>query len=228
MESDPASMSDPGQPDISRPVTSNQPGLHPRLTLNLQRHLAHPLRRPPASHSVAAYRTLQRRLEQRSVPLVLDSFCGTGMSTALLARKYTDHLVVGIDQSEHRLSKHLPAEADNYLLLQAQAEDIWHLLLAHGHRASHHHLLYPNPWPKRKHLQRRIHGHGSFPLLLALGGHIELRSNWQLYVEEFGVAMHLAGRRGWIRQIAGGPAMTLFEEKYRSSGHALWAYTSSP
>ena len=221
-------MSASGQSDISRPVISNQPGLHPRLALNLLRHLEHPLRRPPAPHSVAAYSALQRRLAQRPSPLVLDSFCGTGMSTESLARKHPDHLVVGIDQSAHRLGKHQPGQTDNYLLLQAQAEDIWALLLADGHRATHHYLLYPNPWPKRKHLQRRVHGHGSFPLLLALGGHIELRSNWQLYVEEFGVAMHLAGRRGRVRQVSDEPALTLFEEKYRNSGHALWAYIASP
>lgn len=221
-------MSASSQSDISRPVTSNQTGLHPRLASNLARHLQHPLRRPPAPHSLDAYQQLQQRLAQTPAPLVIDSFCGTGMSTRLLARQHPDQLVVGIDQSAHRLQKHISDDAKNYVLLQAQAEDIWALLLADGHRASHHYLLYPNPWPKSKHLQRRIHGHGSFPLLLALGGRIELRSNWQLYVEEFGVAMHLAGRRGRVSQIPGKPALTLFEEKYRNSGHLLWAYTASP
>ena len=221
-------MSSPGQSELSRPVSSNQDGLHSQLVPNLRRHLAHPFRRPPAPHSAAAYRVLAERLKEYQQPLVVDSFCGTGMSTALLADRHPGHLVVGIDQSAHRLGKHLPGPADNYLLLQAQAEDIWALLLADGYRAQYHYLLYPNPWPKRKHLQRRIHGHGSFGLLLELGGHIELRSNWQLYVEEFGVAMHLVGRRGRVNRVAGDPPLTLFEDKYRNSGHPLWGFSTAP
>jgi len=228
MEYTKARMSSPGQSELSRPVSSNQTGLHSQLVSNLQRHIAHPFRRPPAPHSVATYRALAERLTAQRQPLVLDSFCGTGMSTALLAQRHPDHLVVGIDQSAHRLSKHLPDTAGNYLLLQAQAEDIWALLLADNYRTDYHYLLYPNPWPKRKHLQRRIHGHGSFPLLLELGGQIELRSNWQLYAEEFGVAMHLSGRRGRISRISGELPLTLFEDKYRKSGHPLWAFTAPP
>ena len=84
-----------------------------------------------------------------------------------------------------------------------------------------------NPWPKAAHLQRRVHGHASFPLLLRLGGSLELRSNWQLYVEEFSCAMHLAGQRGRVATVSDSdPAISLFEQKYRDSGHLLWAYTT--
>ena len=89
-----------------------------------------------------------------------------------------------------------------------------------------HFLLYPNPWPKPGHLRRRIHGHPAFPLLVALGGRIELRSNWQLYVEEFGLAMSLSGRPGAICRIDAVSPLTLFERKYRDSGHALWSFVT--
>lgn len=216
------------QSDYSRPVSSNQPALHPRLAQTVTKHLACEFLRPAAPHSTQAYAALQRSLAQQPRPLVLDSFCGTGQSTALLAQRHPDHLVVGVDQSAHRLDKHLPGREDNYLLLRATAEDIWQLLLRDGLAVDHHYLLYPNPWPKSKYLQRRIHGHGSFPWLLRLGGTIELRSNWQLYVEEFGLAMHLAGRRGYIAKTDGTPALTLFEAKYRDSGHTLWRYCHRP
>ncbi len=208
----------------SREVSSNQPGLHPRLLEVVTRHLESDFRRPVAEHSHNAFTVLRDRLRHEQRPLVLDSFCGTGMSTALLARKHPDCLVAGIDQSEHRLDKHVPLATDNYLLLRAQAEDIWQLLLQDGYRLAHHYLLYPNPWPKSKHLQRRIHGHPGFAWLLALGGGVELRSNWQLYVEEFGLAMHHAGRRGCISLIAKSAPLTLFEEKYQRSGHSLWQF----
>ena len=175
-----------------------------------------------------AYATLAARMQTDPRPLILDSFCGTGQSTALLAQRHPDCLVAGVDQSAHRLGKHVAEDAGNYLLLRAQAEDIWQLLLRDGYRLAHHYLLYPNPWPKNKHLQRRIHGHPGFAWLIALGGAVELRSNWQLYVEEFGFAMHLAGGRGCVARVLEEPPMTLFEEKYRRSGHALWRYTQTP
>ena len=221
-------MNSHGQSDISRPVSSNQAGPHPQLARTLQRHLSQDFHRPPAAHCIQAYQALTARLAEDPRPLVLDSFCGTGMSSQILAARHPEHLVVGIDQSAHRLAKHVAGTNSNYLLLQAQVEDIWALLLADSLRADYHYLLYPNPWPKSKHLQRRVHGHGSFGRLLALGGRIELRSNWQLYVEEFGLAMHLCGRRGVVRQVAGDPALTLFEEKYRRSGHPLWSFSAAP
>jgi tRNA G46 methylase TrmB len=146
------------------------------------------------------------------------------MSTALLAQRHPRHLVIGIDRSAQRLQRHAAGSADNYLLLQAECEPLWQQLAAGNWRVDYHYLLYPNPWPKSRHLQRRIHGHPGFRDLLALGGRVELRSNWQLYVEEFGVAMHLAGVRGLVRQLPEAPALTRFEDKYRRSGQALWRY----
>ena len=169
-----------------------------------------------------AYEALRDKLQLQ--PLIVDSFCGTGHSSARLAQQYPDHLVLGIDKSAQRLARHPDSSSGNYLLLQADCEDIWQLLVRDKLLPQRHYLLYPNPWPKAKHLQRRVHGHGSFPLLLQLGGAITLRSNWQLYVEEFGLAMHLAGCRGSISMVGADPALTLFEQKYRDSGHSLWQF----
>ena len=209
----------------SRQVLSNQTGLHPRLAAVVHRHLDTTYRRPVAAHNISSYERLSRELASQPRPLVLDSFCGTGSSSAQLSQRHPDHLVVGIDKSAHRLGRHSGGGGDNYLLLRADCEDIWLLLAREGLGVDYHYMFYPNPWPRARQLQRRVHGHGSFPLLLALGGRIELRSNWQLYVEEFGVAMHLAGCAGRVSRVGPEPAISRFEEKYRNSGHALWAFT---
>ncbi len=211
----------------SRPVISNQTGLHPRLAETVAKHLEHPFRRPVAEHSLRAYETLASKRAGDPRPLLLDTFCGTGQSTAILAQEYPELLAVGVDQSAHRIEKHRVDPSLDYLLLRANVEDIWQLLLGDNATVARHYLLYPNPWPKRKHLQRRIHGHGSFQWLLQLGGAVELRSNWPLYVEEFGVAMHLAGRRGVVSQIEAQEPLTLFEQKYRDSGHSLWCFRAA-
>ena len=208
----------------SRQVFSNQKHLHPKLTATVLKHLATAHRKPVASHNLIPFKTLTAQLTGSGLPLILDSFCGTGHSTAALAELHPDHLVVGIDKSSHRLARHPGASHGNYLLLQADCDDIWQLLVHEGLTADRHYLLYPNPWPKAKHLQRRIHGHGSFPLLLQLGGQLELRYNWQTYVEEFGLAMHLAGCRGRIASVPAGPGLSLFEQKYQQSGHDLWSF----
>lgn len=224
----------------SRQVASNQRHLNPKLPALVRRHLDSVHRKPVAAHNLAAFRLLMHELTVRPRPLVLDSFCGTGHSTEILAQRHPDHLVVGIDQSARRLARHPGVPGDNYLLLQAECEDLWQLLVQEGIGVDFHYLLYPNPWPKSKHLQRRIHANASFPWLLQLAagdpaghtsaghtsaGHIELRSNWQVYVEEFGVAMHLAGVHGCIAKVPQQTALSLFERKYLDSGHELWAFT---
>ena len=219
----------------SRQPTSNQQQLHPRLADTVRRHLQHRPRKPVAQHTVAALELLLAELARRPRPIVLDSFCGSGHSTVALARRHPDHLVVGVDKSAARLGRHPPGPEDNYLLLRAECETLWQLLATRGIGVHHHYLLYPNPWPKAAHLQRRVHGSAGFYWLAQLAaspaaqqtspGRIELRSNWQTYVEEFGVAMHLAGHPGCVARIAPEPPLSLFERKYCDSGHELWAFT---
>jgi tRNA (guanine-N7-)-methyltransferase len=212
----------------SRQISSNQTGLHPRLAEVVQRHRDHPDQSPAHPHSITAYQQLCQLRIAYPGPMVLDSFCGTGHSTALLAKKHPQHLVVGIDKSDYRLTKHQGEKTENCVLLQARCEDIWHALAADGEVLSHHYLFYPNPWPKSAQLQRRVHGHPAFPALLRLGGQLELRSNWQTYIEEFGVAVHLAGGSGYVSRVPDEKAdISLFERKYRKSGHPLWRFNAS-
>jgi tRNA (guanine-N7-)-methyltransferase len=208
----------------SRPVSSNQSHTHAKLPALVRRYLSHASQKPIAAHNQKAFEVLRSQLQENPRPLVLDSFCGTGHSTLALALRYPEHLVIGVDKSAHRLAKSPEGCAANILLLQAECEDIWRLLLKEKLRVEHHYLLYPNPWPKSAQLQRRIHGNSGFSSLLALGGNIELRSNWQIYVEEFGLAMFLAGHTGRVIKIQPNKPLTLFERKYQASGHDLWAY----
>jgi tRNA (guanine-N7-)-methyltransferase len=214
-------------PANSRSVHSNQQNTHPKLPDLVRRHLAHTHRKPVATHSHAAFERLIHNLKENKRPIILDSFCGTGQSTATLALRHPGHLVVGVDKSAHRLGKHITNGADNYLLLQGDCEDIWQLLLREEIAVDFHYLLYPNPWPKSRHLQRRVHGSAAFSWIVQLGGKIELRSNWRLYMEEFGLAMQLAGNPGYVFRLPQQASITLFEEKYKASGHELWGYSAN-
>lgn len=188
----------------------------------MRRHATSPWRKPPRAADADALIRLRAALDAHDGDVILDSFCGTGLSTAIIGKNHPDALVIGVDKSAHRLGKAMDTPG-NCLLLQAHCEAIWQELVAHGAPLASHYLLYPNPWPKPGHLGRRVHGHPAFPLLGRLGGRIAVRSNWQIYVEEFGVALHLLGHPSRIATVpADDPTTTLFERKYRASGHALW------
>lgn len=207
----------------SRTVTSSQPGLHPGLAPLVLRHQACEWRKPEQAVDRPALEQIDRALDKHCGPLILDSFCGTGQSSIHFAQEHPDALVIGVDKSAERLGRN-KNRPDNCLLLQAHCEAVWRHLACRAVTLHAHYLLYPNPWPKLGHLSRRVHGHPAFPLLLKLGGRLELRSNWQIYVEEFGVALHLLGQMSRIAVVSeDAPAVTLFEQKYRISQHELWS-----
>ncbi len=205
----------------SRIPYSSQAGIHRRLDEIVRRHLEHEWRAPIHDYSRRAFADTLDWIDP-AIPLVLDSGCGTGVSTAELARHHPDHQVLGIDRSAVRLSRAgtLP---DNARLVRAELADFWRLALTAGWRVGHHYLLYPNPWPKPGQMQRRWHGHPVFPTLLALGGHLELRSNFALYVKEFARALTVAGVEGVkVVSFRTSKAISPFERKYLLSGHRLF------
>lgn len=236
----------------SRPIASAQNAPHQDLERLLRRHLASPFRRPIGEASRRAFeRTMAERDATR--PLILDAGCGVGWSTQRIAQMFPDHWVIGVDKSDDRLARApgggqggnpggpgapladggaaasaRPAPADdrwpsNARLVRADLVDFWRLLADAGVPLARHYLLYPNPWPKIGHLARRWHGHAVFPALLKLGGVIECRSNWRVYVEEFALALRLTtGRPVAAEPHAARDPWTPFERKYRDSGQSLY------
>jgi len=211
----------------SRLPTSAQTGIHEQLATLLDRHRNAPFRKPYADYNRAAFEASMERRERVAprAPLILDSCCGVGESSIALAMNFPDHYVIGVDQSAARLGKNakgsgLPPNLD---LVRADLVDYWRLMVDTGVRPHRHYLLYPNPWPKIGHLSRRWHGHPVFPAMLALGGVLECRSNWRIYIEEFCFAIdHLKQGVAVCQDYVPEVALTPFERKYLNSGHALW------
>ena len=210
----------------SRSVTSNQVGIHPDLEAIVKRHLQYPYQRPIPEYANEILDQIEKKRQETGGKLILDSGCGTGVSTIKLAERFPDDLVVGIDQSENRLSKR--KEKNNALFFRVNLIDIWLLMEKNNWKIDQHYLLYPNPWPKKKHLQRRWHGHPVFPTLIKLGGKLELRSNWKTYVEEFARAVELVtGDLNFVEEFIPIEMLTPFEEKYQASGQSLYNYQLS-
>lgn len=210
----------------SRQIASAQDGPHQDLAERLARHLAHPFRKPVLDYNRAAFAEAMQawRDWNGEAPLILDAGCGVGWSTLNLAEAFPDHFVLGVDQSSDRIERGKPtALPANARLIRADLVDFWRLLAEAGVRLARHYNLYPNPWPKIGHLGRRWHGHPVFPVWRELGGVLECRSNWRIYIEEMALALGtLAGRPVAVEPYATEAPMTPFERKYLASGHALW------
>jgi len=210
-------------------VSSSQDGVHPRLEQTVRRHLdrcwSQPLHRP----SVDSYRRLVDGSSlTNGQPFILDSGCGTGKSTLQLAAQHSEYWVIGVDRSQARLAKNglqqSTLQRENCILVRADLATIWRLLLRDGHIPHKHYLYYPNPWPKPGHLQRRWHGHPVFPSLLALGGEIEMRCNWEIYALEFARAVSLAtGETITAEAYKSEHGVTPFEAKYIERSQPLFS-----
>ncbi|MGM0480888.1 MAG: tRNA (guanine(46)-N(7))-methyltransferase TrmB [Pseudomonadota bacterium] len=212
----------------ARPVQSNQTGPHEDLTKVVTRHLASHFKKPIQSHNRAVFAEIDEQVQRWQGPLILDSCCGVGESTAFIAERNPTALVIGVDKSAHRLQKHgsyqTTEHGQRYYLVRADLMDFWRLAVDAGWPVQEHFILYPNPWPKAAHLGRRWHGSPIWPAVVKLGGKLVLRSNWSTYLLEVAEALSLSNFSATITHLpaATTEAMTPFERKYQQSGQSLW------
>ena len=217
----------------SNSVATNQTGLYASLEKVVRRHLISPANGPIHEPTRLVFEELIPQITHKK--WILDSGCGVGLSSVCLAEKYPEHLVVGVDQSLVRLSKTEQFAQDgklpqNLIFIRAELNDLWRLLAQNKLIPEYHFVLYPNPWPKSKHFQRRFQGCAAFAYLLEISPYLELRSNWLLYLEEFDSALTLAGRKGQITTLSACELenpLTLFEQKFFASGQELYRLVCS-
>jgi len=158
--------------------------------------------------------------------LHLDSCCGVGASTVRWAQQHPEAFVVGVDKSEHRLSKHSHYQiqgVNNYHVVRADCAALWRLMVEGGWRFEQHNLWYPNPWPKKTQRQRRWYAMPALVHLVRLQRSLSVRSNGAWYLEDFAWALRWWGLEATLRPlIIKGQPMTPFELKYLATGQALW------
>jgi len=246
----------------ARSISTTQTAAHEDLVKILTKHKRSEFKRPVASHTINAFEYALQWLVDWQGDVILDACCGVGESTVKIAQENPDAKIIGVDKSIARLGKHqsyavkntsvdataitfedagkkanqIPA-AKNYLLLQADLNDFWRLLVNYiacespKWQIAKQYILYPNPYPKKSQLGKRWHGSALFPFIVKLSANIEVRSNWRLYLEEFLIAAEfyaLSGRIETIQHQHIENAYTPFERKYLASDQACFKLLIRP
>ena len=216
-------------PGNSATVCSNQTGPHERVAAKAAAHLESAFLKPISVHTKQAFERADSVVKEHARPVILDSGCGAGDSTIFLAKKFQEHFVIGLDKSTVRLRKaSLKENTENMLFVRADQFDFWRLLVDADWNIEAHYLFYPNPWPKKRHLGRRIQGHPAFSAFINVAEYVEVRSNWIVYLEELAIAFETAGTLPAIEKIQVSEPVTLFEKKFVHSRQDIYRFYSQP
>jgi len=97
------------------------------------------------------------KIFRRKAPLHVDLGCGDGSFLCALAQRLPDKNFLGIERLSGRVqsSARKAASLNNVRLLQMESSYAVHYLLP-AESVETFYLLFPDPWPKRRHQRRRI------------------------------------------------------------------------
>ena len=211
-------------------MSSDQTGRHPKLSYIFSRHLQFSFRKPVSPTTLKTLAEMTELIINHKGPIILDSGCGTGESTIRLASLSPESLILGIDKSSVRLRQaRRRNQFPNAHFFQVLLEDCWAYAYATEWPIDAHFLLYPNPWPKKKHLTRRWYAHPIFKTLLLLSPNLQIRTNWSLYAREFvSCVSAIPSRIFSIDEFRPTSPQTAFERKYVASGHTIYKINVYP
>jgi tRNA (guanine-N7-)-methyltransferase len=98
-----------------------------------------------------------KKIFGRKAPLHVDLGCGEGSFLCALAERLPDKNFLGIERLSSRIrsSAHKATSLNNVRLLQMESSYAVRYLLQ-ARSVERVYLLFPDPWPKRRHHRRRI------------------------------------------------------------------------
>lgn len=162
----------------------------------------------------------------RRAPRLLDVGIGSGAATVAWARDRPDHDVVAVELHRPSLVAALTAvEHSGLTTVRIVEADVRAVLDRAGPGAVDHiRLLFPDPWPKRRHHPRRLVDAAFVARVaevLAAGGTFHLATDWVDYAEE--VTALLAANGAWQRGDGLPPSRptTPYEQIGRTAGRIV-------
>lgn len=162
----------------------------------------------------------------RPAPLEVDLGCGDGSFLASLAAMRPAHNFLGVERLAGRVHSacHKARSLPNVRVLRIETAYAVRYLLPPA-SVSVFHFLFPDPWPKRRHHERRVFKSDFLDALinaLIPNGLLHVATDQQDYFDEMAA---LIGARDELQivpdQIGELPATT-FEKRFRSSGQPIY------
>lgn len=170
----------------------------------------------------------------RKAPQTVEIGFGNGTNLAALAAAHPERNYLGIEVHRPGIGRLLLAvEADRLTNVRVICRDAVEVLEQQLPAGSLDEvlILFPDPWPKKRHHKRRL-VQPAFARLLAsrlcVGGVVHIATDWQPYAQEMLATLsaepglkNLAAAGGFVPRPAERVA-TRFEQRGERLGHAVW------
>ena len=164
-------------------------------------------------------------LFRRAAPLEVDVGCGDGAYLAAIAAQNAEHNFLGIE----RLAGRVRSACNK--IARSRLENTRVVLIDAGYAVAYllpaqcvttFHILFPDPWPKRRHQRRRVLEQPFFDALaraLVPGGTVRIATDQADYFEEIREA---ASGVFAVEDADGNTFRSTFEQRYEGDGVPIY------
>jgi len=164
--------------------------------------------------------SIARILPSRDAAFVLEIGCGNGHFLTAYAAAHSERLCIGIDLRLMRVDKALrkrgSASLSNVHFLRGDVENFFHELPREA-RLTEIYMLFPDPWPKKRHHKNRLFRPDFLKELASRGGEgtrLFFRTDFKPYYDE---AVSIASSHPCWTLLSDGPFpfehMTIFQSR---------------
>jgi tRNA (guanine-N7-)-methyltransferase len=162
----------------------------------------------------------------RLAPLEVDLGCGDGSFLASLAAMHPAHNFLGVERLAGRVRSacHKARSLPNVRVLRIETAYAVRYLLPPA-SVSVFHFLFPDPWPKRRHHERRVFKSDFLDALinaLTPGGLLHVATDQQDYFDEMANLILARDELQIVPEQTGELPATTFEKRFRSSGQPIY------
>ena len=183
---------------------------------------------PHSAYSLTNRLDLEKNFGRRA-PLHVDLGCGDGSFLCALAQRLPDKNFLGIERllGRVRSSARKTASLDNVRLLQMESSYAVRYLLP-AESVETFYLLFPDPWPKRRHQRRRIFSHGfldSVAVALEENGLLRVATDQPDYFQQIERLSHAHPQFEIVDLDDVVLPLTKFEKRFRDQGLPIYQLT---
>ena len=169
------------------------------------------------------------RIFGRAAPVHIDLGCGEGSFLCALAQRMPDKNFLGIERLLNRVraSALKAASLDNVRLLRMESFYAVRYLLP-AESVERFYLLFPDPWPKRRHHGRRIFSRDfldSIAAALEAGGFLHVATDQSDYFQLIEQSGRVHPQFEIVRRDDFILPLTRFERKFREQGAPIYRLT---